>query len=222
MKINPNAFLSSYKSISSLSALSAAIALISGGYPINVWERSNQISLPIKAISISSKPVSVSINRDNEVKNMVDKTHDLVFDIQAIAYPIDDLNIVVEKEKEILIELAADVLFDFDKANLKPSAIKSLQSVANRIRESSRGDVRIEGHTDSKGSNEYNQTLSEKRAISVRDWFISDGGLSNVQFVTKGFGELKPVVSNTTEEGVDDPIGRQRNRRVEIIIKTGD
>jgi len=222
LKINPNAFLSSYKSISSLSALSAAIALISGGYPINVWARSNQNSLPIKAISISSKPVSVSINRDNEVKNMVDKTHDLVFDIQAIAYPIDDLNIVVEKEKEILIELAADVLFDFDKANLKPSAIKSLQSVANRIRESSRGDVRIEGHTDSKGSNEYNQTLSEKRAISVRDWFISDGGLSNVQFVTKGFGELKPVVSNTTEEGVDDPIGRQRNRRVEIIIKTGD
>lgn len=153
---------------------------------------------------------------------MVDKTHDLVFDIQAIAYPIDDLNIVVEKEKEILIELAADVLFDFDKANLKPSAIKSLQSVANRIRESSRGDVRIEGHTDSKGSNEYNQTLSEKRAISVRDWLVSDGGLNNVQFVTKGFGELKPVVSNTTEKGDDDPIGRQRNRRVEIIIKTGD
>ncbi|MFL0767855.1 MAG: OmpA family protein, partial [Prochlorococcus sp.] len=90
------------------------------------------------------------------------------------------------------------------------------------IRESSRGDVRIEGHTDSKGSNEYNQTLSEKRAISVRDWLVSDGGLNNVQFVTKGFGELKPVVSNTTEEGVDDPIGRQRNRRVEIIIKTGD
>ena len=222
MKINPNAFLSSYKSISSLSALSAAIALISGGYPINVWARSNQNSLPIKAISISSKPDRVSINSNNEVKNMVYETHDLVLNVNTLEYPIEDLHIVVEKEREILIELSADVLFDFDKANLKPSAVAALESVAKRIRESSRGDVRIEGHTDSKGSNEYNQTLSEKRAISVRDWFVSDGGLSNVQFVTKGFGELKPVVSNTTEKGGDDPIGRQRNRRVEIIIKTVD
>ena len=222
MKINPNVFLSRFKSLSSLSALSAAIAIIFGGYPINVWARSNQNSLPIKAISISSKPDRVSINSNNEVKNMVYETHDLVLNVNTLEYPIEDLHIVVEKEREILIELSADVLFDFDKANLKPSAVAALESVAKRIRESSRGDVRIEGHTDSKGSNEYNQTLSEKRAISVRDWFVSEGGLSNVQFATKGLGELKPVVSNTTEEGADDPIGRQRNRRVEIIIKTGD
>ena len=147
---------------------------------------------------------------------------DLEYKTDILNHSIEDLNIITEKENEVLIELAADVLFDFDKANLKPSAVASLETVARRIRESSRGDVRIEGHTDSKGSNEYNHTLSEKRAISVRDWFVSDGGLSNVQFVTKGLGELKPVASNTTEEGDDDPIGRQRNRRVEIIIKTGD
>ncbi|WP_196757455.1 OmpA family protein [Prochlorococcus marinus] len=222
MKINPNVFLSRFKSLSSLSALSAAIAIIFGGYPINVWARSNQNSLPIKAISISSKPDRVSINSNNEVKNMVYETHDLVLNVNTLEYPIEDLHIVVEKEREILIELSADVLFDFDKANLKPSAVAALESVANRIRETSRGDVRIEGHTDSKGSNEYNQTLSEKRAISVRNWFVSEGGLSNVKFATKGLGELKPVVSNTTEEGADDPIGRQRNRRVEIIIKTGN
>ncbi len=147
---------------------------------------------------------------------------DLDYKTHILNYSIEDLNIITEKENEVLIELAADVLFDFDKANLKPSAVASLETVAKRIRETSRGDVRIEGHTDSKGSNEYNQTLSEKRAISVRDWFVSDGGLSKVQFVTKGFGELKPVVSNTTEKGADNPIGRQRNRRVEIIIKTVD
>ena len=129
---------------------------------------------------------------------------------------------VTQQESEILIELSADVLFDFDKSTLKQSAVASLKKVATRIKEDAIGDVRVEGHTDSKGSNEYNQTLSEKRAISVRDWLVSDGGLNNVQFVTKGFGELKPVVSNTTEKGDDDPIGRQRNRRVEIIIKTGD
>ncbi|KZR65483.1 MULTISPECIES: OmpA family protein [Prochlorococcus] len=146
----------------------------------------------------------------------------LDYSMKDLTYSINDLNITTKQENEVLIELAADVLFDFDKANLKPSAVASLETVAKRIRETSQGDVRVEGHTDSKGSNEYNQTLSEKRAISVRDWFVSDGGLSNVQFVTKGFGELKPVVSNTTEKGGDNPIGRQRNRRVEIIIKTVD
>ncbi len=202
-----------------VTAFSGALALIIGINPIQAWANYYNQTFPILA---TSKLDSITYANKHEVYSLLLKAHDLVFDIHAIEYPIDDLNIVVEKEKEILIELAADILFDFDKANLKPSAIKSLQSVANRIRESSRGDVRIEGHTDSKGSNEYNQTLSEKRAISVRDWFVSDGGLSNVQFVTKGFGELKPVVSNTTEKGADDPIGRQRNRRVEIIIKTGD
>ncbi len=202
-----------------VTAFSGALVLIIGIKPIQAWANYYHQAFPVLA---TSKLDSITYANKHEVYSLLFKAQDLVFDIQAIEYPIDDLNIVVEKEKEILIELAADVLFDFDKANLKPSAIKSLQSVAKRIRESSRGDVRIEGHTDSKGSNEYNQTLSEKRAISVRDWFVSEGGLSNVQFATKGLGELKPVVSNTTEEGADDPIGRQRNRRVEIIIKTGD
>ncbi|CAE21090.1 Bacterial outer membrane protein [Prochlorococcus marinus str. MIT 9313] len=202
-----------------VTAFSGALVLIIGINPIQAWANYYHQALPMLA---TRKLDSITYANKHEVYSLLFKAQDLVFDIQAIEYPIDDLNIVVEKEKEILIELAADVLFDFDKANLKPSAIKSLQGVAKRIRESSRGDVRIEGHTDSKGSNEYNQTLSEKRAISVRDWFVSEGGLSNVQFATKGLGELKPVVSNTTEEGADDPIGRQRNRRVEIIIKTGD
>jgi len=202
-----------------VTAFSGALLLIIGINPIQAWSNYSHKALPILA---TSKLDSITYANKHEVYSLLFKAHDLVFDIQAIEYPIDDLNIVVEKEKEILIELAADVLFDFDKANLKPSAVSSLQTVAKRIRESSRGDVRVEGHTDSKGSNEYNQTLSEKRAVSVRDWFVSDGGLSSVQFVTKGFGELKPVVSNTTEKGGDDPIGRQRNRRVEIIIKTAD
>ena len=156
------------------------------------------------------------------IYNLAFDTYDLLLDTPILTYTIDDLVKVSQQESEILIELSADILFDFDKSTLKQSAVASLNKAANRIKEDSIGDVRIEGHTDSKGSNEYNQTLSEKRAISVQNWFVSDGGLSSVQFVTKGFGELKPVASNTTEEGADNPIGRQRNRRVEIIIKTVD
>ena len=145
---------------------------------------------------------------------------DLKLAIQDIDYTIDNMYTVTESQREILIELAADVLFDFDKANLKQSAVAALQKVAKQIKQSARGDVRIEGHTDSKGSNAYNQTLSEKRAESVRDWLVSKGGLANIQFFTKGFVETKPAVPNEDDKGEDDPSGRQRNRRVEIIINT--
>ncbi|KZR64559.1 OmpA family protein [Prochlorococcus sp. MIT 1303] len=204
--------------------MSFSVALMQSGSikPIQAWVYDFQQPMPVIATSKSSKLENPTSKTKQKLNSLLHETHDLVFDVNTIEYSIEDLHIVIEKEREILIELAADVLFDFDKANLKPSAVASLETVAKRIRETSRGDVRIEGHTDSKGSNEYNQTLSEKRAISVRDWFVTDGGLSNVPFVTKGFGELKPVASNTTEKGGDNPIGRQRNRRVEIIIKTAD
>ena len=144
----------------------------------------------------------------------------LEFVIQDIDYPVINLNTITESEDEIVIELAADILFDFDQAKLKSSALTSLKSVAQRISNSARGEIRIEGHTDSKGSDSYNQNLSEKRARSVRDWLINRGELTAFQFVIKGFGETKPAVPNETENGEDDPSGRQRNRRVEIIINT--
>ena len=183
-----------------------------------------QVSEPDSTTLILKKEDSLSHEKGLKVNsyNLTLDIYDLLLDAPILTYNIDNLVKVTQQESEILIELSADVLFDFDKSTLKQSAVASLKKVATRIKEDAIGDVRVEGHTDSKGSNEYNQTLSEKRTISVRDWFVSDGGLSNVQFVTKGLGELKPVVSNTKEDGGDDPIGRQRNRRVEIIIKTGD
>lgn len=183
-----------------------------------------QVSEPDSTTLIFKKEDSLSHEKGLKVNsyNLTLDIYDLLLDTPILTYNIDNLVKVTQQESEILIELSADVLFDFDKSTLKQSAVASLKKVATRIKGDAIGDVRVEGHTDSKGSNEYNQTLSEKRAISVRDWFVSDGGLSNVQFVTKGLGELKPVVSNTKEDGGDDPIGRQRNRRVEIIIKTGD
>ena len=183
-----------------------------------------QVSEPDSTTLILKKEDSLSHEKGLKVNsyNLTLDIYDLLLDAPILTYNIDNLVKVTQQESEILIELSADVLFDFDKSTLKQSAVASLKKVATRIKEDAIGDVRVEGHTDSKGSNEYNQTLSEKRAISVRDWFVSDGGLSNVQFVTKGLGELKPVVSNTKEDGGDDPIGRQRNRRVDIIIKTGD
>ena len=110
------------------------------------------------------------------------------------------------------------MLFDFDKADIRRDARNALKQVGDIIRKKAKGTVRIEGHTDSKGSDTYNQKLSERRANSVKDSLVKNEGLKNVRFATAGFGAKKPAVSNTKPDGSDDPESRQKNRRVEIVI----
>jgi outer membrane protein OmpA-like peptidoglycan-associated protein len=119
----------------------------------------------------------------------------------------------------VRIDLAADVLFDFDKADLLPKAQQTLSQAAGIIREKAKGKVRIDGYTDAKGADAYNQRLSERRAAAVETWFKTKGNLKDVSFVTQGFGAKNPVAPNTKPDGSDDPAGRQRNRRVEIVIQ---
>jgi outer membrane protein OmpA-like peptidoglycan-associated protein len=146
------------------------------------------------------------------------KILDLVFRVDDLGGKVQDLQ-VKETGQEIRIELAADVLFDFDKADLRPAAQKTLHQAAGIIQDKAKGAVRIEGHTDSEGNDAYNQKLSERRAASVKTWFVDKEGLGSVQFTTHGFGAKKPVASNTKPDGSDDPDGRQKNRRVEIVLK---
>jgi outer membrane protein OmpA-like peptidoglycan-associated protein len=137
---------------------------------------------------------------------------------QATAGKVQDLQ-VKETATEIRIELAADVLFDFDKATIKPEAATALHTVAEIIKDKGTGrSVRIDGHTDGKGSDAYNQKLSERRADSVRQWLSQKEGLGQVKMTTQGFGATKPVAPNTKKDGSDDPDGRQKNRRVEIVL----
>jgi outer membrane protein OmpA-like peptidoglycan-associated protein len=126
---------------------------------------------------------------------------------------------VKETATEIRIELAADVLFDFDKADILPKAVNTLKQAAAVIREKGKGTVRIDGYTDSKGSDAYNQRLSARRAVAVKNWLVTKEGLKSVQFVTEGFGSKRPVAPNMKPDGSDDPEGRQKNRRVEIIVQ---
>ena len=111
------------------------------------------------------------------------------------------------------------MLFDFDKANIKAQAAVTLKQAASVIRDKAKGVVQIEGYTDAKGSDAYNQRLSGQRATAVKTWLINKEGLKNVKFETHGFGAKKPVAPNTKPDGSDDPAGRQKNRRVEIILK---
>lgn len=112
------------------------------------------------------------------------------------------------------IRFSADQLFDFDKAVLKPEAEGVLNQVAADLRRTGTESVVITGHTDAKGDKDYNKKLSERRAKSVKDWFVRNG-LKN-KFMTEGKGEEEPIAPNTTDEGKDSEEGRAKNRRVEI------
>jgi outer membrane protein OmpA-like peptidoglycan-associated protein len=113
-----------------------------------------------------------------------------------------------------LIVSMPDVLFDFNKYTLKPEARERLARISGIVLAYPDLKLQIEGYTDSIGSDEYNQTLSEKRAESVRDYLVSSGvGMNNV--VAQGLGKADPVADNSTAAG------RKLNRRVEMIV-SGD
>jgi outer membrane protein OmpA-like peptidoglycan-associated protein len=146
------------------------------------------------------------------------KILDVVYTIKDIGGKVLDLK-VKETDTELRIELAADVLFDFDKADILPKAEAVLGQVADLLRQKAKGGVRIEGHTDGKGSPAYNQKLSVRRADAVKTWLLRQADLKRINFVTAGFGATRPVAPNTKPDGSDDPDGRQKNRRVELIVK---
>jgi outer membrane protein OmpA-like peptidoglycan-associated protein len=150
--------------------------------------------------------------------DLVFQTEDLGGGVQPLEAAVSELE-VKETETEIRIELAADVLFDFDSADLRAEAEQALRNVAEIIRAHEGADVRVEGHTDAKGSDSYNQKLSKRRAESVRDWLMATEGLRDTDFEITGFGESKPAAANEKPDGSDDPEGRQKNRRVEIVVE---
>lgn len=149
------------------------------------------------------------------------KVLDLVFNDGGVGGSVADIQIK-ETATEIRIELAADVLFEFDKAVIQPKAEQTLKQAAAVISENASDSlVRIEGHSDAKGDDNYNQKLSERRAEAVKNWFANAGGLKSIEFRIQGLGEQHPVAPNAKIDGSDDPEGRQKNRRVEIIVKKG-
>lgn len=121
-------------------------------------------------------------------------------------------------DKEIIVDLSGDILFDFNESTIRPDAIPTLQRLARLIQNSGSGVVQLNGHTDSIASDEYNIALSERRAASVKAWLSGRGGIDARRFQTKGYGKSQPIAPNTNPDGSDNPEGRQKNRRVEIRI----
>jgi outer membrane protein OmpA-like peptidoglycan-associated protein len=111
-----------------------------------------------------------------------------------------------------LVLTLGDVFFAFDKADVRPRGRVIIDKIAEFLYKNQERTVSIEGHTDSRGSDEYNRDLSQRRADSVRFLLISSG-IDSSRIQAKGMGESYPIASN------DNDGGRQLNRRVEIIIE---
>ena len=139
--------------------------------------------------------------------------HSERFDIaQAAPYQVIEKNILLNRLEAGPIVVLNNVFFDFDKSTLRPESKGDLNNLINLLKQNPTMRIEIRGHTDSKGSDEYNIVLSRNRAKAVLNYLINQGGIEKDRLVSYGYGERMPIASNATDEG------RQMNRRVEFKI----
>jgi len=138
--------------------------------------------------------------------------------VTVVPPPPPPAPVVVVKERPavpvVIDRLVLHVNFDFDKSTVRPADVAELQKAIAFIKKYPANDVSIEGHTDSKGTDKYNQALSERRAAAVKAYLLKHAEIDSRKdtITTTGLGESKPIADNKTEKG------RFENRRVEILI----
>ena len=122
---------------------------------------------------------------------------------------------VTREGEGILVKFDSGILFDTDKADLKPAAQTNLQNLAASLQKNANTNILIVGHTDDTGSDSHNMDLSVRRAQSVKSYIVADN-VNASRLTTSGKGEAEPIADNTTTAG------RAQNRRVEIVIVAND
>lgn len=116
--------------------------------------------------------------------------------------------------------ISGDTLFEFDRDTLTPQAVATLNLLVPELKKQVTHPVTIEGHTDSVGTDEYNMTLSARRAARVKAWLADNKVFDAANIKVVGHGKRIPVAPNTNPDGTDNPDGRRLNRRVEIVVNT--
>jgi outer membrane protein OmpA-like peptidoglycan-associated protein len=136
--------------------------------------------------------------------------------IRVLEPVVRDLRTEVHRGERTTVTISTDVLFDFDSAELTPSAARIVSDLASRVAGTG-SDLRVVGHTDAIGTRQYNQRLSERRADAVAG-ALRDRLADDRTIVTEGRNFSEPVAPETIN-GEDNPKGRARNRRVEISFE---
>ncbi|SEL73248.1 Outer membrane protein OmpA [Parapedobacter koreensis] len=122
---------------------------------------------------------------------------------------------VIKADEGIIVKFDSGILFDFDKTEVKPAARENIGKLVASLNGEPNTDILVVGHTDNKGTDSYNQGLSERRAKAVRDYAVSQG-LATRRIKTEGRSFHEPIGDNNTDAG------RAENRRVEIVIVAND
>jgi OmpA-OmpF porin, OOP family len=159
---------------------------------------------------------------EERVRDLDYRSRDLRYRVRDLTYrsrAVDNSERVEEAPEQTSIALSADVLFEFDRAELTDAANTRLDELADQLSDLGPREVTIGGHTDDHGEPAYNQDLSQRRAEAVRaalDERLDD----EFSFVVTGHGETEPVAPNQHPDGSDNPEGRAVNRRVEISFRS--
>jgi outer membrane protein OmpA-like peptidoglycan-associated protein len=135
-------------------------------------------------------------------------------DIEEEFFTNPELCLNLIPEEAIRVE---NVFYDFNKATLQETSYESLDKLVQILNDNPTIIIELGAHTDSKGTDEYNQKLSQARAKSVVEYLVSKG-ISRSRLMAKGYGETVPAAENTNADGTDNPEGRQLNRRTEFKV----
>jgi outer membrane protein OmpA-like peptidoglycan-associated protein len=162
-------------------------------------------NLLITAVAVEERQRADSLRTVTE--QQAEQLNNALNQLRTLVVEITNLQQTV---RGLVISLS-DVLFDVDKATIKPGAERSIERIAAVLDQYPDHDISVEGHTDATGPDDYNQRLSEQRAAAVREKLVA-GGVDANRITSRGLGETTPVATNATAEG------RQQNRRVEIVV----
>jgi len=192
------------KTLSKVTVLLAALSIL---HAVSFAQNDPQAAIARKQAELDRQRIEL------EKKNLELKQREL--DLERARQEFE----AQQSGRSLSMNLSGDVLFDYDRAALKPEAEQALKKVAVVLSQFPESKVTVEGYTDSKGTKAANMQLSRERAQAVKDWLVKNGGVLATNISTKGLGEQYPVAPNTNKDGTDNPLGRALNRRVSIIVE---
>ena len=185
-----------------------------GGVSVIVYGANNEI---LKESTVGSNRHEFKIGRSNDVRIQA-RLQGFVGESKTVA-KADLKN--VQKLYLTPPPIFVNVLFDYDKSDIRKGAADTLDMIATILKDHPDMVVEVRGHTDAHGSNTYNDQLSQNRSNSAMD-YLTKKGIEKSRMIPKGFGENEPVAPNENPDGKDNPEGRQLNRRVEFKIIKGE
>jgi OmpA-OmpF porin, OOP family len=159
------------------------------------------------------KPFRITASRNDYFSKVLSYTTDQVLSVDTML----NAELCLQPYKKDVPITLENIFYEFDSANLTDTSKLVLDQLVKIMKDNPAIEVELSAHTDNKGTDDYNQELSQRRAQSCVDYLMSQG-VAGTRMIAKGYGEARPVAPNTFKNGNDNPDGRQKNRRTEFKV----